>query len=300
MPHEMLMLKTARWKRKLKILAAFFGAGVLAFALFAWHEGSVLIAPHNGVVSNPPADLPVRLVQFPSSSGATIHGWLVSGRPGKGVIILMHGIRADRSQLVGVAQFLFRAGYSVLLFDFQAHGESAGKHITAGYLESRDAVAAVDFAQQKCPGEKIGVIGVSMGGAAALLADPPLRVNALVLESVYPTIQQAITDRLEIRFGWLGRLGTPFLTWQLKPRLGFGADSLCPIKQVGKITVPKFFMAGTADRDTTVQESRDLFAAAAEPKQLWLLDGAAHVDLHKFAKAEYEKRVLDFLAKNLN
>ena len=139
-----------------------------------------------------------------------------------------------------------------------------------------------------------------MGGAATVLAKPALQVNAMILESVYPTLQQAITDRLEIRFGWLGKLGTPFLTCQLKPRLGFGSDDLCPIRQVGKITVPKFFIAGTADRDTTVQETKDLFNAAAEPKQLWLVDGAAHVDLHAVTKDEYEKRVLEFLAKSFN
>jgi fermentation-respiration switch protein FrsA (DUF1100 family) len=139
-----------------------------------------------------------------------------------------------------------------------------------------------------------------MGGAAAVLANPPLQVNAMILESVYPTIEQAITDRLEIRFGRVGKLGAPFLTWQLKPRLGFGCDDLCPIKQVGNITAPKLFIAGTADRDTLVQESRDLFAAAAEPKQFWLVDGAAHVDMNIFAKDEYEKRILEFLTRNLN
>ena len=71
-------------------------------------------------------------------------------------------------------------------------------------------------------------------------------------------------------------------------------------RQVGKITVPKFFIAGTADRETTLQETKDLFNAAAEPKQLWLVDGAAHVDLHAVNKDEYEKRVLEFLAKSFN
>jgi len=300
MPSESIAAKTARLKRKLKIISVVLLASVLVFIVFAWHEGSVLVSPSNCEIGKPPADLPVQAIQFQSSSGATIHGWLLAGQPGTGVVILMHGIRANRLQLLDHARFLFHAGYSVLLFDFQAHGESIGRHITAGYLESRDAAAAVDFVHQKFPGAKVCVNGFSMGGAAVVLADPPLHVNAMILESVYPTIEQAITDRLEIRFGWLGKLGAPFLTRQLKPRLGFGRDDLRPIKQVGKITVPKFFIAGTADRDTLAQESKDLFAAAAEPKQFWLVDGAAHVDMNDFAKDEYEKRILEFLARNLN
>lgn len=229
-----------------------------------------------------------------------VHGWLIKGDPDKGVIILMHGIRANRLQLTKHAEFLFQAGYSVLLFDFQSHGESVGKHITAGYLESRDAAAAVNFIHQRFPGKKICADGFSMGGAAALLAQPPLQVNAMILQSVYPTIEQAIADRLESRLGRVGKLGTPLLTWQLKPRLGFGVDDLCPIQQVGKITMPKLFIAGTTDRDTPLPESKALFAAAAEPKQLWLVDGAGHVDMLAFAGIEYQKRILKFLANNLN
>ena len=294
------MPRSSCLRRKLKIISAVLVVAVVAFAVFAWHEGSVLVKPANCAIGKPPADLPVQSVEFPSSSGATLHGWVIRGQSGKGVVILLHGIRANRWQLTSHARFLSHAGYSVLLFDFQAHGESVGRHITAGYLESRDAAAAVDFIHQTIPGEKVCVSGFSMGGAAAVLAEPPLQVNAMILESVYPTIEQAVTDRLETRFGWLGKIGAPFLTWQLKPRLGIGREDLCPIRQVGNISVPKFFIAGTADHDTTVQESRDLFAAAAEPKQLWLVDGATHIDMDAFAKDEYEKRVLDFLARNLN
>lgn len=294
------LTNSKRLKKKLKIVSGFLLVAAFAFILFAWHEGTVLTAPSNCEIGKPPADLPVQAVQFQSPSGAIVRGWLLTGQPGIGVVILMHGIRANRLQLVDHARLFHHAGYSVLLFDFQAHGESIGKHITAGYLESRDAAAAVDYAHQKCPGEKVCVNGFSMGGAAAVLARPPLQANAMILESVYPTIEQAITDRLEIRFGWLGKLGTPFLTCQLQPRLGFGCDDLRPIGQVGKIAVPKFFIAGTTDRETTLPESQALFDAAAEPKQLWLVAGAAHVDMLAFDKKEYEKRVLDFLKRNLN
>ena len=117
------------------------------------------------------------------------------------------------------ACFLNQAGYSVLLFDFQAHGESTRDHITFGYLESKDAQAAVGLIHTLAPDEKAGLIGVSMGGAAALLAEPKSDVQALVLEEVYPRINQAITNRLTMRLGGWAKILTPILSLQLKPRL---------------------------------------------------------------------------------
>jgi uncharacterized protein len=199
----------------------------------------------------------------------------------------------------GRARFLRNAGYAVLLFDFQAHGESVGQHITFGYLESRDAQAAVDFLRATVPGEKIGVIGVSLGGAAATLATPPLKVDAIILEMVYPTIEEAIGDRLAIRLGGWSRALVPLLSWQLKPRLGISPGALHPIDRVGSITASKLFIAGAEDRHTTIAESRAPFAAAAAPKELWVIDHAGHEDLHAFARAAYEERVLAFFDRTL-
>ena len=102
------------------------------------------------------------------------------------------------------------------------------------------------------------------------------------------------------RFGGLGRLLTPLLTLQLRPRLGIGLEALRPIEHAKTLTVPKFFLSGSADHLTTAQEARDLFAAAAAPKEFWLVANAAHVDLHAFARAEYEQRVLGFLGQHLH
>jgi alpha-beta hydrolase superfamily lysophospholipase len=289
------MTCTRRWK----VLGALFMAAMIVSAIMVWLIGGTLVAPANHPVGQPPASLHAENVTFPSDSGTTVHGWFVAGQPGKGAIVLMHGVHADRETLVARAEFLSREGYSALLFDFQAHGESPGKVITFGYLESRDATAAVNFMRQKLPAEKLGIIGISMGGAAALLARPPLPVNAMVLESTYPTIYLATEDRLAARFGWLGKLATPLLLCQLKPRLGIGLEDLKPEERARTIPIPKFFIAGTTDRNTTIEESKAMFAAAAGPKQSWWVDGAAHVDLCHFAPAEYKKRVLAFLAANL-
>ena len=133
-----------------------------------------------------------------------------------------------------------------------------------------------------------------MGGAAAALSQPPLKVDALVLEEVYPDLQDAVADRLTSRLGTLAKFLTPLLTCQLHPRLGFTADALRPIDQVSKLQMPKLFIAGSADDHTRIEESRGLFAAACEPKELWIVSGARHVDLYKYAQAEYAKRVPEF------
>jgi len=284
-------------KRKLVLFSAL---GILLSLLVGiWLAGSALSKPVPQSIGDPPADLAGRPVQFPSESGATIHGWFIPGKKGKGAIALMHGVHSNRLSMLDRARFLSHEGFTVLLFDFQAHGESAGKHITFGYLESKDAKAAINFLQSSASEEKIGLIGVSMGGAAALLASPPLDVNAMILEMVYPTIKQAVSDRLSMRLGkWSGVL-TPLLTWQLKPRLGIDADALRPIDKVGNIRAPKLFIVGAEDQHTTLEESREMFKVASEPKELWIVKGAKHVDLHQVARQEYEQRVLDFFEQHI-
>ncbi|PWT89166.1 MAG: hypothetical protein C5B55_11830 [Blastocatellia bacterium] len=279
----------------LVVISLVFVSSVVA----VWTAGTVLSAPARASIGSAPTDLVIRNVQFPSESGSMIHGWFIEGMRGAGAIALMHGVRANRTSMLDRARFLAHAGFSVLLFDFQAHGESAGDHITFGYLESRDARAAIDFLRRTVPDEKIGVIGVSMGGAASLLAEPPLAINAIVLEMVYPTINQAVTNRLTMRFGRLGLALAPLLVWQLKPRLGVDPGTMRPIDHVGSMTVAKLFIVGAKDQHTTIEESKKFFAAAHEPKELWIIDAASHVDVYPLAKTEYEQRVLKFFTTNL-
>ena len=148
--------------------------------------------------------------------------------------MLMHGVRANRLRMVRCARALHEHGFAVLLFDLQAHGESPGRRITFGRLEALDAAVATRFVRSRLPGERVGAIGVSLGGAAAVLGPEPLEADALVLESVYPDIDAALANRL--RAG-LGRVAGPLLTpllvpvfkLLLPPILGVTPDELRPI-----------------------------------------------------------------------
>ncbi len=289
---------TRFFQRKWKLIGSLSVAILILSLVSAWIFGGLYSAPCNHAVALP-ENLPVEPVTFPSQSGAMIHGWLVVPQTNRAVVILQHGVHADKSTLVERARFLSQNGYAVLLFDFQAHGESIGKKVTLGHLESRDSRAAVEFAKARFPGKPVAVIGLSMGAAAAVLAEPPLDVQALVLEMMYPTVVDATKDRIEMRLGRLGRCLSPLLTAQLEWRIGCSPDDLRPLVCVEKIGTPKLFLAGTADQETPFHESEEMFARAASPKILVPFEGAHHQDLLTFAPGQYQKTVLDFLNENL-
>jgi uncharacterized protein len=270
-------------------------AVVLVVGGLAWVAGGELSAPEPRSIGGPPPALGGQDVTFPSGSGSQIHGWFARGEAGRGAVLLLHGVRGDRRDMLFRAEFLHAHRYSVLLIDFQAHGDSPGERITFGVRESQDVIAALVNLQRWVPGEPIGVIGVSMGAAAFVLAEHRPEVNAVVLESMYPTIEQAVADRLRLHVGPAGRVLAPLLTVQFRPRLGIGIDQLRPIDRIGSIGAPVFILSGTRDQHTSIGEARALFAAASEPKDFWPVEGAAHVSLYTYAKAEYERRLLSFL-----
>lgn len=261
--------------------------------------GSYLIAPNHGAVGNLPGDLVGDTVFISSASGATLRGWFVPGVWHDRAIVLLHSLHGSRQNMLERARFLHRAGYTVLLIDLQAHGESQGEAITFGYLERFDAIAAVTFVRQRLPQVRVGVIGTSLGGAAAVLAGEHLQADALVIESVYPTLQQAVGNRLAMRLGSWAALFTPVLTLQVQPRLGFSADDLQPINAIRHLQTPLLLIAGAADRHTTLRESQALAEAANAPKELWVIAGAAHVDFHAHECTAYERRVLRFFQQYL-
>lgn len=278
--------------------AAILGALVLVPIAFAISVGWFLVHPVQTRIGNPPADLNAEPVTFASNSGATVHGWWCPNQNAKGVVLLLPGIRANRLSMVERALFLRRAGYSVLLIDFQATGESTGDHITFGWKESRDVLAAIDFVRQAEPTAPVSIIGSSLGGVAALLATPPLKINALVLEEVYPTIEIATRNRMENYFGAFGRTLTPFLLNQLRWRLGVSASQLRPVDHIENVECPVLIISGENDRNTRAADTRMLVERARNPKEVWFVPNAGHVDLHRAAPREYETRVLAFLAKS--
>lgn len=279
--------------RRLSILLV---ALLMGGAVPSWIAGSYLVAPNEDPVG-PAANFDALPVSLPLEHGRTVAGWYVPGK-GRGAILLLHGIRADRRQMVGRARFLAAAGYGVLLIDLPGHGASHAPAITFGLREADGVQAALGYLREHAAGQPLGVIGVSLGAASFMLCKTCPQVDAVVLESMYPTIEEAVEDRLRQRAGALAVPLSKLLLWQLPMRLNIQTRQLRPIEAMAGLTAPVLVASGEQDQHTTIVETRHIFAQAPQPKALWEVAGAAHVDLHRYAPAAYEARIGEFFANS--
>lgn len=271
--------------RRRELIAFAIAVGVIAsLAAVGW----ALAKPVNHPVAMPEAD------GFIPVAAHGTHGSLLRAPGATRCVLLMHGIRGDRHAMAARAHFLHEAAITSLTIDLQAHGETPGEMITFGYRESRDARNGVEYLRGQGCGTVVAV-GQSLGGAAALLGDGPVAVDGIVLESVYPTIEDAVANRLAMRFGFLGRMAAPALYLQIPLRSGIARDELRPVNAMRKLHVPVLVAGGTRDLQTPPEETRRMFDAAPGNKQLWLVDGAAHEDLYAYDAVQYKARLLAFL-----
>ncbi|HSJ01636.1 MAG TPA: alpha/beta fold hydrolase [Verrucomicrobium sp.] len=287
------------WLRKMLVLSAL---GVLAALAFVFYTGWELAAPTPRIIGPPPQGFAAEAVHLPSGTGSTLAGWLgrSTSEPVKGAVLLMHGIRSDRQSMVGRAKILVAHGYHTLCIDLQAHGESPGEHITMGHLESQNAAAALTYLRSQSPGLPVVVIGSSLGGVAALEAPYDAPPDAMIIEAVFSDVTTAVENRLEMRLGAPARVLSPLLTLQSKWLLGIDLAKISPVNAAARVRCPVLVIHGSLDRHAAISEGRAIFEHLAGPKEFWEVSGAAHVDLYKYAPAEYEERVIKFIEAALS
>jgi fermentation-respiration switch protein FrsA (DUF1100 family) len=214
--------------------------------------------------------------------------------------VLLHGITDSRRRMVPRARLFRDAGFAVLLVDGRGHGESPDEAVTYGWRERLDAEAAVAFARRAQPHGRVGVVGVSLGGAGAALAAERLGADAVVLESVFASLDRSAANRMRRFTGPLGRPLLQLVAPSLEARLGAPLDEIAPLDGVARLGAPVLVAGGAADPYTPPAETRALFAAAHEPRALWLADGAGHVDLFHHDPEAYRQRVVGFLTAYLH
>jgi alpha-beta hydrolase superfamily lysophospholipase len=241
---------------------------------------------------------PARGVALKSADGLDIAAAYWPGcRPDCPAVLIVHGFMASRRAVQPNAEWFAAQGYAVLTIDLRGHGGSAAAPCGFGWPESHDVHAAFAWLKREQAGAKIVVIGISMGGAAALLGPGgPVPAEAIVLQAVFAGIHEAIGNRVAFaggrRFaGWFA----PKLAAQVLPRLGVPAEQLSPLTAVSKLGLPLLIIGGGADSFTPPDETRRLYEAAQQPKAVWIMPGLRHHAVSNTRDPAYRQRVFEFL-----
>lgn len=126
---------------------------------------------------------PFRKVQFRSSDGTRLTAWMglhketTADAPPRtvareGILIVpgMFNTKDNALQRERALRFFNEWGYHVLALDLRGMGESSRVYNTAGWKESEDVEAAVEYLRSHAPLEKVHIYSESLGAVAAIIA----------------------------------------------------------------------------------------------------------------------------------
>ena len=237
------------------------------------------------------AGYPSRAVEFPSREGYTLRGWYAPGSEHPEIaIIVLPGLSGNTAFALPDAEMLARAGYSTLIFEHRSCADPS-LLFTTGYYEAQDVLGAVDYLRTRPDVAHIGVHGFSSNGTAALLAaaqEPA--IEAVVAMGGFTSLEDDILDR-HLDLPLYQRAFRRLVLWSINAQLGVPAREVSPISVIGQIS-PRPLLLIYGEEEAIFGEA--LYAAAGEPKDLWIVPGTGHGGYRAVAPQEYEQRIVGF------
>ena len=245
--------------------------------------------------------VPSEEVWIESYDGLKLHGEFFPAPNGDNskIVLGIHGFRsAARHEYGPYIEFYHSLGYSMLLPDNRAHGQSEGDYMGLGILDRLDCISWADYLVDTY-GQDVQILlhGVSMGGATVLSAAGeetlPEQVFGIVSDCGFTSMKEQTIDSLKKQ----GLPEFPFFNivdFFCKTMAGYDLHSVTALEQVTKAKVPILFVQGMKDPFVTPENAQRLYDACASEKRLLLVDGAAHAESIAVAPEEYHQALIEF------
>lgn len=244
-------------------------------------------------------------VSTTTKDGLGLFGWFIPGDNGA-TIMIQHGTPGGRQNGLYEAQILNQAGYSILLGSFRAHDECDGELISFGHYEQDDLRAWHIYMINRDDVDhmRIGLYGESMGGGTSILyAAGDRGVAAVATGSAFALTQEVVEKFIEFETDippTLIPLLAKFIVFWAEGAAGFTAEALDTESVIADISpVPIMIIHGGSDDKIGPEVGRQLFAAAAEPKELVWIEEAGHVNFEEFQPELYNESLLRFFDEHL-
>lgn len=275
---------------------------VLGWALVPLARGVLLVRrglPSDVVIGTTEGRL--EHVTFVAEDGIVLDGLYLQHDDDRDTVILVHGFKNTRADMLGYATFLYHAGHDVLSYDSRGCGESGGT-FGVGATEDRDVRGAVNFVVgRRGARARVAVLGVSLGAGAALLAaarDP--RIGAVVADSAWADERVQLERMNSVSIGPLRIPLLPYEPIVVDALIGGRLEDARPRDEIAQIRPRAVLLIHSADDEnatTPLDEAREMFMAAGEPKEMWVAPRGGHAGAFSALPDEYIQRVTDFLAR---
>ena len=233
-------------------------------------------------------------VYVESDDGLKLHATWFPQDSKKRVVICFHGYTSrGLSDYIGLSDYYMRHGFSMLLADERAHGESEGKYIGFGCRDRYDAVKWIHWVLEKC-GEDVQILlhGTSMGGATVLMCSGlklPPQVKGIVSDCGFTSAKEVFTHVLRSMYH-MPAFPMIQISDQINRRMaGYGLDECNAAREVRKAKVPILLIHGSADTFVPCSMCDEIYENCASPKRKLIVEGAAHAESYYKDMKAYEK-----------
>lgn len=231
--------------------------------------------------------------QSPADSGESTHLWA----------LVLHGYTGWKEEMYPFACWYYEQGYQVVVPDLRCQGESGGDFIGMGWTDHYDCNLWIDYILSQDADAQIIVHGQSMGASTALImtgeSSLSEHVRAVISDCAYTDAYSMFGDKVT---EWFDLPAFPLVdSARIVLRLRGGYDLLdaSAIDAVSASRTPTLFIHGASDAMISVQMSKDLYEAAACPKELLIVDGAGHAQAQDKDPEAYYGAIAAFLSEHI-
>jgi fermentation-respiration switch protein FrsA (DUF1100 family) len=246
--------------------------------------------------------LPYEDVEVLSPDGLKLEGWFVPSQNGA-VIMMQHGYKSTRKELLNEAEMMYRHGYGILLTTVRAHDHSEGETITFGMKEVNDLDAWYRYLITRTDIDPnwIGILGNSFGGMLAIqYTAQNENIKAVVADCAFSSLNDTVSTSVEYFTNLPAFPFAPLIVFWAERETGFKTEDIDTTKWIAQISPrPVFLMQGGADVVISPDSGQRLYNAAGEPKELWFDPELGHVEFDKERAEEFERRVAEFFDQYL-